>query len=237
MLREKPRFYTLPPSRDIRHPWLFVTFGKRDELKVRDYEHAIMDSNVGLFFHHRGLPEYPHGFFWLYEHYAKWLSKRFNLWVVTPDYPDDYNPGSLGDNVSRTLANIEKFMEVKGVEWLPVIQSRFMDTFSFIDSCWRVKELIGDHPRVAIGTVCKSRSLRWIVYCCKYARRVFPNAWIHAFGLTLGALPRVKKFIDSWDSMAWTFPRTPWLSPYKTKMEAREYFEAYLRRAREKLHA
>jgi hypothetical protein len=232
-----PRFYTLPP-RGVEYPYLFVTFSQRRELLRRRHEHAIMDSNVGLFFLHMGLRDYPPSFLRLhYPHAAKVYSEllRGRLLVTIPDYPSDYFIGgrqapSAEDNVERTLRNIREFLKVSGVNWLPVIQSRFMDTLSFIDSCERVKELVGhDYPQVAIGTVCKSRDLRWIAYCCRYARLSFPRSWIHAFGLTLGALPHVRKYIDSWDSTAYTFPR-PRGHSCKNSAEARKYFEDYLSR-------
>jgi hypothetical protein len=238
----KPIFFTLPPSRSIEYPYLFVTFFKRKELLKRRFKQAIMDSNVGLFFYHRALEDYPSGFLDLYTAYAKKFTELFGdkLFATIPDLPADYfkdgkQTPSAKDNVERTLANIRRFIKIEGVNWLPVIQSRYLDTFSFIESCVRVKEIIGDYPRVAIGTVCKSRDLKWIIYCCRYARSFFPKQWIHAFGLTLNALPHVKQYIDSWDSMAWTFPRTPWLSSCKNKLQAEEYFKAYIRKVEEKL--
>jgi len=86
----------------------------------------------------------------------------------------------------------------------------------------------GDYPQIAIGTVCKCRNVKWITYCCKYARKIFPRSWIHAFGLTLKALPHVKRFIDSWDSTAWTFPRTPGRWSSKNRFEDEQYFKEYL---------
>jgi len=241
----RPRFYTLPPSREIYHPWLFVTYRKRRELLKRRFEHAIMDSNVGYFFYHRELEDYPPNFLDEYVHQAKLYTELLGgrIWVVIPDYPADYikngvQTPSAKDNVERTLRNIKRLIDVDGVEWLPVIQSRLRDTFSFAEACQRTAEIIGeDYPRVAIGTVCKSRRLKWITYCIKFARRHFPKSHIHAFGLTLTALPHVKDYIDSWDSMAWTFPRTPWLSSCHTKLEAEEYFRAYLRKIEQKLKA
>ncbi|MEM2365695.1 MAG: hypothetical protein QXL06_02000 [Nitrososphaerota archaeon] len=119
------------------------------------------------------------------------------------------------------------------IMWLPVIQSRYLDPFSFMQSAEALHELIGDYPRVAIGTVCKCKNLGFIEFCCKYARKVFPHSWIHAFGMTLTALPRVMQYINSFDSMAWTFPRTPGKSSCKNEQERKEYFYAYLKRVNE----
>jgi hypothetical protein len=238
------RFYTLPPS-TVDYPYLFVTFKQRGELFKRRFEHAIMDSNVGLFFLHMGLHDYPNGFLGEYMHVARVLSEAFNgrIFVTIPDYPADYlvngkpTPSAV-DNVERTLRNIERFIGIGGVNWLPVVQSRYMDTFSFIDSCNRLRGIVGgDYPQIAIGTVCKCRNVKWITYCCKYARKIFPRSWIHAFGLTLKALPHVKRFIDSWDSTAWTFPRTPGRWSSKNRFEDEQYFKEYLSRVSQILSA
>lgn len=239
---KQPRFYTLPPSRDIYHPWLFVTFMNRKELLLRNFEHSIMDCNVGLFFHHKQLYEYPSGFLDEYKKEAKILGELFGdkIMVSIPDYPADYvvdgkQTPSAYDNVARTLRNIRKFIKYDGVNWLPVIQSNLNDPLSFINSCILMKDIIGgDYPRIAIGTVCKSRNREWIKHCCWCARAYFPKSWIHAFGLTLDALPFVKDHIDSWDSMAWTFPRGRGLSSAKNIQQAREYFVKYMEKVREK---
>ncbi|MCR6691559.1 MAG: hypothetical protein MRT15_04145, partial [archaeon YNP-LCB-003-016] len=192
-----------------------MTFRQRKELFKRRFEHAILDSNVGLFFFHMKLSDYPPKFLERYVDAARSISEIFDgrIFITIPDYPADYyvdgrlTPSAV-DNVERTLRNIERFIGIGGVNWLPVIQSKYMDTFSFIDSCNRLRGIVGgDYPQIAIGTICKCRNVKWITYCCKYARKIFPRSWIHAFGLTLKALPHVKRYIDSWDSTAWTFPR------------------------------
>lgn len=111
---------------------------------------------------------------------------------------------------------------------MPVLQSRYLDKLSFLESAQKLRELIGDYPQIAIGTVCKCRNLDFIEYCCKVARRFFPHSWIHAFGLTLSALPKVKQYINSFDSMAWTFPRERGGHSCKNKKERIQYFNAYI---------
>jgi hypothetical protein len=116
--------------------------------------------------------------------------------------------------------------------WLPVIQSRYLNRFSFLESAKKLYDLIGDYPQIAIGTVCKCRKLDFIIYCCRVARKIFPKSWIHAFGLTLTALPKVAHLIDSYDSLAWTFPRTRGHS-CKTLKERTEYFNLYINKTKE----
>ena len=227
------RFYTLPPDVYADYPWLLVNFFNRKKLERFRFKHAILDSGVNRIFFNWKRDDYPAWVLNRIAFVAQQLSEiyRGRLWVTIPDYPDDYYPGTVRDNIDRTLRNIERFLPVEGVEWLPVIQCRYHDIFSFYESCEEVKKLIGeDYPRIAIGTVCKSRKLSFIVNCCKIARKYFPNSHIHAFGLTLKALPKVKDYIDSWDSLAWTYPRESGGASCKNLSERQKFFYIYLKR-------
>lgn len=207
-----------------------VHMRQRKQLFKIDFEHAIIDSGVMIFVKEH-VTEYPTHFMRRYDFLATQLTEIYNekIWVTIPDYPDDYNPGQFGDNVQKTLENIHCFLTIERVNWLPVLQSRYLNRFSFLESCEKTKDLIGDYPQIAIGTVCKCKKLSFIEYCCKVARKFFPVSWIHGFGLTLKALPKVKDYINSFDSMAWTFPRLRGHSAKNTK-ELRQYFNAYLER-------
>ena len=138
------------------------------------------------------------------------------------------------------MRNIERFIKIEGVNWLPSIQSRYLNRFSFFESCKRMKQLIGDYPRVAIGTVCKTNNIKFIEYCAKVARKFFPKSKIHAFGLTITALPKIHRVIDSWDSLAYSFIRGRRVDN-KGRKKARclnnkervEFFYAYIDRINE----
>jgi hypothetical protein len=225
------RFYTFPPS-GVQYPYLLVNPRNYRVLFERRFKHAILDCGVELFKHNPNLRDYPRGFLERWKWTARQLTEVFGdrLWVTIPDYPDDYNPGQFGDNVEKTLRNIEEFIAVDGVNWLPVIQSRCLDRFSFLESCTRVRELIGSYPRVAVGTVCKTNRLGFIRYCCRVARRCFPKAHIHAFGLTLRALPAVAGVLNSFDSLSYSFPRGRGRSSCRSLAERRMFFQAYLER-------
>jgi hypothetical protein len=232
------RFYTFPPS-GVQYPYLLVNPRNYRVLFERRFKHAILDCGVELFKHNPSLKDYPRGFLERWKWIARQLTEVFGdrLWVTIPDYPDDYNPGQFGDNVEKTLRNIEEFIAVDGVNWLPVIQSRCLDRLSFLESCTRVRELIGSYPRVAVGTVCKTNSLSFIEYCCKMVKRHFPNSHIHAFGLTLKALPKVARSITSWDSLVpecgrrkwrhWLLDK-PYAQLYGNLDERRKFFYTYL---------
>jgi len=225
------RFYTNPRGL-VEYPYVMLHMGRYEELFRMRFDHAIVDSGV-MIFAKRGVRDYPAWFMKTYARKARVLTEVFGdrVWVVIPDYPDDYNPRQFGGNVGRTVENVERFIGVDGVNWLPVLQARYMDRLSFLESCWMTREVLGEgYPRIAIGTVCKCRKLDFIEYCCRAARKFFPEAWIHAFGLTLSALPRVRGVIDSFDSMAWTFPRGRGGHSAKNKRELIQYFKAYLER-------
>jgi hypothetical protein len=227
------KFYTLPPK-NIEWDYLLVNPKNYNELFKRKFKHAILDSGVMIFHQNPNLKDYPKNFINFWKHEAKRLSKIFDnkLWITIPDYPDDYYPGQFGDNVSKTIENIKEFIKIDEVNWVPVIQGRYLNILSFIGSCERIKEIIGDYPRIAIGTVCKTNRIKFIEYCCRIARGFFPKSHIHAFGLTLRALPKVKNYINSFDSLAYTFPRKKGHS-CKNKEEKIKYFHEYIKRIEE----
>jgi len=231
------RFYTLPPS-GINYPYLLVNPRTYKILFKTRFEHAILDCGVETF-RFNDLRDYPPAFLKKWKHMAVQLTEIFGdkLWVTIPDYPDDITPNRFGDNVEKTLQNIKEFITIKGVNWLPVIQSKYLDKFSFLYSAHKLKEIIGDYPRVAIGTVCKTGNLDFIEYCCKAARKAFPTSHIHAFGLTLKALPKVHIYITSWDSLVPECGRKKgrhWLLDSFNRNcnldERRKFFYAYLER-------
>lgn len=227
------RFYTLPPE-EIYYPWLLVNRKNYRVLFKRAFEHAIIDSGI-MDFAKKEVTDYPQSFLntWSWKAEQLQLIWKDKIWFVIPDYCDDYNPGQFGDNVSKTLENISLYLNEKpNINWLPVIQSRYLNKFSFLESAKNLHGLIGDYPRVAVGTVCKCRKLDFIIYCLKVARKTFKKSWIHVFGLTLHALPKVARLIDSFDSMAWTFPRESGGHSCKNKRERLQYFHAYMEKVK-----
>lgn len=228
-----PRFYTFPADICPDYPYLLVNFFNRKKLASLCFKHAILDSGVTRIFFNWRKKDYPKHILQQIRHVAERYSQIYTekIWVTIPDYPDDYYPGYVENNVERTIENIVSFIDIDGVRWLPVIQSRYLDIFSFYESCEKVREIIGkNYPRVAIGTVCKTKNIKFIVNCCKIAREYFPNSHIHAFGLTLSALPKVVNYINSWDSLAWTFPRKHGMPSCKNMEERRKYFMEYIER-------
>jgi len=204
-------FFTTPPP-GVKYPYVLTTMTRPAHEIINKYHYAefiLLDTGVDLFFFRKRLQDYPKGYLEHYADKARLLSRIFkNAWVTIPDYPDDYYPGHIRDNVEKTIANIRRFIGIPGVQWLPVVQSRFHDRFSFLSALAEVRSVIGDFPRVAIGTVCKSRDSRWIAYTAHATRNHFPHSKIHAFGATLKALPRFHMYVHSVDSNSWDFYRS-----------------------------
>lgn len=94
------KFYTLP-ERETFYPFLLVNRKKYKELFKRRFDHAIVDSGV-MDFVHANITEYPKSFLNNWSWKANQLQQIYKdrISFVIPDYPDDYNPGAMGDNVS-----------------------------------------------------------------------------------------------------------------------------------------
>ncbi len=226
------RFYTTPPN-NVNYPFLLTNPKNRTILK-KEFSHSINDSGV-LVFHNKDVKEYPEKFLSSWKQEAVDLTNKYGekVWCVIPDYPDDINPGQFGDNVKKTLGNIETFIIEDKVNWVISLQARILNPFSFAESVQGVHDIIGKYPRIAIGTVCKTNNINFIESSVKFARRHFSNSWIHAFGLTLKALPKVKNDLDSFDSTAWTFPRGRGRGSCKNQEERNQFFNDYLDRISE----
>lgn len=221
------RFYTYPEPFNKDYPWILCPFHiLRRTVRSHGFRHLICDVGVEIFA--KGAKEYPAGFFEEYIRAAKYYTSFLGdkIWFVIPDYPDDYVNNPIEDNVERTLRNIERFFKVDGVNWVFPLQADYMDLESFRYSCREVRKY--NPARVAIGTVCKTNNVEFIERCCRMARMYFPGAWIHAFGPTLRALPRILRYIDSWDSSAFFTSRIPGQRMCKNKREREQYYREYL---------
>lgn len=230
------RFYSLPP-RELYYPYLMLTMKNRNELDKRHFDHAIVDSGIEIFAK-KHVTDYPLSFLHRYEQRAEILTHKFKekVWVTIPDYCDDLNPNQIKNNVKKTIKNIREYLPNKNVNWLPVIQSKNFNRFSLLENLSEYQEVLGDYPRVAIGTVCKARNLKFIVDCCKIVKKFFPDKWLHAFGLTLAAVQKCEPYLNSWDSQACYFPRKPFkqwsketgFKPFPNGNTRIFFFNAYL---------
>lgn len=163
----------------------------------------------------------------------KWIELRTKGWKVVPDCPD--LQGEFGrvvdfDNVVYSWELLGEYYDPDDPHHLPVLQSHYQDIQSFRDYIEQFKDVYGVVDKVAIGSIYKADDHDIGVGMLKIARREFPEAWIHAFGLRFQQLKRGFKYIDSFDSTSWTFPRTSGRGSCRNKEERISYFFDYIRR-------
>lgn len=225
------RFYTLPESFNRNYPYILVPFHNCNRIKKVNFKHAIIDSGVEIFA--LGYNDYPKWFHLRYRRKAIMWTEIYDskIWFVIPDYPDDYRNNPIENNVEKTLENIRRYHQIQGVNWIYPIQSDYLNLKSFHESCHAVREF--NPERVAIGTVCKTRNIEFITKCCQIAREHFPKQHIHAFGVTLKALPKILPYIDSWDSTAFFGSREQGKRLCRNQKEREEYYRAYLQKVNE----
>jgi hypothetical protein len=199
---EKPVFFTYPL---FDYPYLMVTPRLYKQLFKLKWNHAILDCGVDLLFLIKKFQDYSNAYLFRYEKIASQLTEIFKdkIWCVIPDYPDDFRCNPIENNVEKTLKNIEIFSSYEGINWIYPLQADYLNVESFKYCCREVKKY--NPEKVAIGTVCKTRNIKFILKCCAIARNYFPNSWIHAFGVTLNALPSILNLIDSFDSCSYFY--------------------------------
>lgn len=217
-MNNKILFYTYPP---IEYPYVL----RNVRQKGRDYaEHEIVD--IGVY----ELLKEPHQY--SEKTLQSYLDCNTSGLKVVPDYPDIFKEHSLEmdiDNVVESKLLMKKYYNPKDRHQMPVIQGYFDDPYSFEDYSEWFKSKYTDNPEViGIGTVCKLSNKQNLLKTLHIIRRQFPNAWIHAFGLSIRYLREARGMITSFDSTAWTFPRTSGRPSCKNKEMRIEYFQEYL---------
>ena len=248
-------FFTLPPD-SIAYPYVLVNANNPEhglsyiKKHVGDVRKVIVDSGVEMFRDPR-VKDYPEGWIaklkTLYMR-VKSLLPKAEVYATVPDYPDDYHPKSLWihdkiTNVERTVENIlhatEKYPNVK---WLIPIQGHYMKPRSVVRTLVLLREHewnFGKYDYYAVANLCTevhTMVLRhtvahvygWFMENLGYVPR------LHVFGPKIKALPYIKRYIYSFDSMAWTRPVNQKLHrkhPYSAKnTEQRKlFFMEYLK--------
>ena len=194
------------------------------------FRHLIVDSGVDKFFRHMRLKDYPEGYLEKYPYIAENLTKRFGerVWITLPDYPADYPENPIEDNMEKTIKNIETMID-RRVNWIVVIQARWGDLSEFERACRIYRDLIGEYPRIAIGTLCTKGKLEYAVGCCRLARRYFPTSWIHVFGPNIRWLRHISRYVNSFDSVAYWKPPHGYKGMIKENVR-RRFLEIWLDR-------
>jgi len=238
-LEHKVKLYTLPP---LPYPYVLLNANNPKlhyVLKNRGYiESIIIDSGIEIF-RDPWVKDYPYGH----------INKLIGIWrfvkgmvkeayVSVPDYCDDYNPGSLwsGDktNIERTVDNVVKYTSMyPEVNWLIPIQGHNKDPYSLNRSIDLLESagIIDKYDYFAVGNLCVEPDTSIIYDALMIARKRLPDKRLHAFGLKLKALEKVRAFIDSMDSFAWTRNvRFPGVPSAQTKKDRIEYFRLWMNR-------
>lgn len=242
------RFYTYPP---VECEWKWVLRNIK-QVPQENAVHEIVD--IGIY----DLLKPPYHY--SEERLEKWKELKTEGWKVVPDFPDISNEFNIDpfrelfDTLPVTPTTIKTFNFLRNnvidstrYSWellttlydptdehqLPVIQSSYGDLNSLKRYCNDFREKYGEPEKIAIGSVCKLNNVKKSTELIKECRNQFPNAWIHVFGLRLNHLRHVYKYIDSYDSTAWTFPRQSGRPSCRNYKERIQYFWEYIDRVNE----
>ena len=234
------KFFTLPP-REVPYPFILINANRPENglAYIREnrgfVREVIIDSGVEIF-RDPSVKEYPGGARAWIKHITKLFSevsglvKDATVYATVPDYPDDYNPGSLWThdktNIERTLENIKLAMSEFGeVRWLIPVQGHYRDPGSvqYALSLYAVAGVPLD-DYIAIANLCVENRHEIMIRTIAVAHNwLMANGYmstrIHVFGLDVATARKVRQYIYSFDSMAWTRPRAPGGWSAKTQKE------------------
>lgn len=221
-----PLFYTLPPN-TIPYPYILINANNPAINYVitnhRYIDSIIIDSGVEIF-RDKNVKDYPPNHFErlvkLYKRVKQYVSDA-KIYVTVPDYPDDYHPRALWlsndkTNIERTLDNILIALNnYPEVNWLIPVQGHYRKPSSVVYAL----ELYQKHDiplddYIAVANLCVEERTKIIVETIMFVNSwLFSNGYyntrIHVFGPDVRSINNIHKYIYSWDSMAWTRPRTP----------------------------
>jgi hypothetical protein len=165
------------------------------------------------------------------EKLRAWERLETGGWKVVPDCPDlqgEFGISEAEDNLEYSMQLLDKYYTPEDPHHLAVIQSHYQNIRSFRDSIAYFKDTYGVPDKLAVGSICKADDNMLAVRMLKIIRREFPDTWIHAFGLRFQQFRKAYKFIDSYDSTSWTFPRSSGRPSCKNKAMRIEYFWEYV---------
>ena len=237
------RFFTLPPS-EIAYPFVLVNghhpqFGLRYLRKHhQDVQAVILDSGIEIF-RDPMIKDYPSGHLQtLVELYYQIKQNVHEVWLVCPDYCDDYHPKNLWlsheiTNIERTvLSVIDCLDQFPEVNWLIPIQGWNQNPKSVLRCLTYYEEFGIKRNYFAVGNLCVERSTSLIIKTIRYVKRILKSEKIHVFGLNLTSAIKLRGSIYSFDSMAWTRSSKKLGRSCRNKRERIEHFMEWIKRAK-----
>lgn len=225
------RFYTYFPD-DCDYPWSL----RNIKQKPQDCQHEIVD--IGIYDLLK--PPYQHS----KDKLRNWQKLKTDGWKVVPDFPDIVGEfgleADIGSTTWESFILLKQYYNPADDSHLPVIQSKYQNITSFKRFIWHFKayyrDRLGDDwepSKIGIGSISKADNNELGVNMLKIARREFPNAWIHAFGLRFKQFRKGWRYINSYDSTSWTFPRGRGVPSCGSKAERKQFFIDYVKRINE----
>jgi len=208
--------FSRPPYPRLYYPYLLLSPTDTTSERYIEYgrgsiEKVIIDSGVFRVFHSMGLKEYPGGYrYWIHRvasfwHYASKCVRE--AYAVVPDYPSDYPHNPVPDNIEKTVRNIEYALDkYPEVNWVVPVQGRSDSISSVARTIGLLKSkglLKSDY--VAIAPTCVSRSPSFLHRLAVTARALLPGRRIHMFGVTRKAWGLVEQYVDSVDSIVYSY--------------------------------
>ena len=206
--------FTRPP-----YPWLLysylllsVTDTSSARYLRRGVKGVIIDSGVHKVFKVWRLSEYPGGpAAWMARIASLYsVAKRYvdSVYAVVPDYPSDYRENPVPNNVERTIKNIELALDsFRGVRWIIPVQGRPDSVQSVAQTIELLEELgLLRSSYVAVAPTCTSKSVSFLKRLAEVARALLPrDRKIHMFGVTMRAWGAIEKYVDSTDTIVYSY--------------------------------
>jgi len=259
--RSKIYFYTYPPVTSTWSYLLLNVHNYRDINRFIDKNlkiaAVILDAAVDYYWRKpcsNIAADYDNEYwkkFWSAVDYLKSIAKEMwiALEVTVPDYPDDYTKHWKKEhclwidsytNVDRTLENVFFITsQDKSIKWLLPAQGYENTPESILIPLEvYVNHRLHKKYRIALANLCTSKNVTTIVKTIYIARQFCTECSFHIFGPSIKAVEDAVGALkqgDSFDSMAWTYPRTSGLWSARNEYERKIYFEMYLKRVAEAL--
>jgi hypothetical protein len=194
------RFYTYYPYPHRTHDFLL----RKLDQKEYPHKHQIVDCGI---YDLLKTGEYEESKILTW----KKLTFKDDSWKTVPDYPDlnknVKNKFFQGDNIILSQEMARTLFDPNNSSHLLSIQGHYQVLNSFKRYCKWIKKEFGILDKLGIGTIGKLSTKEVCMKVMQMVRVEFPQAWIHVFGLRYDYIYEASRFVNSYDSTSWTFPR------------------------------